>query len=95
MALYHMVNGVNLEMTPEEEAEIKAEWATNEAYRIENGYKDQRMAAYPSVPDQLDAIWKILQATSGIAYPADALAVSEQITQVKEDYPAPIEIGTK
>ena len=38
MSLHKMVNGVEVEMTPEEEAEIRAEWAANEAKRQATAY---------------------------------------------------------
>lgn len=49
----------------------------------------KRAAAYPLVPDQLDAAWKILQALPVELLkdaPADALAVMQQVKEVKERF---------
>jgi hypothetical protein len=46
-----------------------------------------RAKAYPPVGDQLDAIWKILNALlTGDEPPADAIAVRDQIAAVKAKY---------
>lgn len=46
-----------------------------------------RAKAYPSTGEQLDAIWKILNAMlAGTASPADALQVRDKITAVKNKY---------
>ena len=45
-----------------------------------NGTDQQKSALYPSVGDQLDAIWKII---SNIKAPADAEKVRSKISDVK------------
>lgn len=45
---------------------------------IRKGYVDQRKAAYPTIPDQLDAFWKGGQ---------EAEAMRQQILAVKADFP--------
>jgi hypothetical protein len=46
-----------------------------------------RQAAYPSVGDQLDAMWKIVMAMAASQVPpADALAVAAQINVVKAKF---------
>lgn len=62
MALIKLVDGVEVEMTAEEEAQIRAEWAANDAkqaeYEATQAYRDKRERGYPKVGDQLDAIYK-------------------------------------
>ena len=42
--------------TPEEEEEIRAEWAVNKAERDAIEYQENRRGDYPSIQDQLDQI---------------------------------------
>lgn len=50
-------------------------------------HRPLRAAAYPSVGDQLDALWKIVEAlTTHTAPPPDALAVYAQVQSVKAKY---------
>lgn len=57
-----IVNGVAIELTDEEQAErlvAKKTWDDSQADYIANHkYKDDRVAAYPTIGDQLDALWK-------------------------------------
>tara|TARA_R100000900_G_scaffold130260_1_gene106262 strand:- start:835 stop:1122 length:288 start_codon:yes stop_codon:yes gene_type:complete len=56
-----IVNGVQVDLTSEEADAILNEWAENErAKQLDeeaNGYKYNRAAEYPSIPDQLDDIY--------------------------------------
>ena len=46
-----------------------------------------RQAAYPSTGDQLDAMWKIVEAMlAGQSPPADALQVSDAVKAVKTKF---------
>lgn len=46
-----------------------------------------REKAYPAAGDQLDALWKIVDALmSGSAPPADALAIRDKVAAVKAKY---------
>lgn len=46
-----------------------------------------RAASYPSIGDQLDALWKLYNAlATGTPTPADALAVRDAVAAVKEKY---------
>jgi hypothetical protein len=56
--MHKMVDGVQVEMTPEEEAEIQAEWDANATAAALVKYKIQRASAYASVADQLDMQYK-------------------------------------
>ena len=53
-----MVNGVEVEMTPEEEAEVRAEWTANEAKQKATAYIEARRSEYPPVADYLDGVVK-------------------------------------
>lgn len=66
MALTKIVNGKSVDMTPEEEAEIRAQWAETDAAQAQdlaaNGYKYQRQQAYLDFGDQLDFLWHSMDA---------------------------------
>jgi len=59
--LTQMINGVEVVMSPEEEAATLAAWAAEDARRAAdmaaNGYKYARAEAYPSVVNQLDILF--------------------------------------
>ena len=67
------------EPTTEEVAAAIAE-IENEAYR------EKRAQAYPSIGDQLDALWKELMPQT-----VEAQQMKSKILQVKADYPKPAE----
>lgn len=54
-----------------------------------SNYKNQRLNAYPAIPDQMDAVFKMAEALSqsGIQLPADTVAWIEQCRAVKNTYP--------
>jgi hypothetical protein len=52
-----VINGKDVELSPEEEAEILAEWSANEAAQAVNQYKTDRQAAHITLADQLDMIY--------------------------------------
>lgn len=81
MTLKKMVDGVEVEMTPEEEAAIRAEWAENDAKQKATAYVEARRLEYPPVADYLDGVVKGDQ-TQIDAYIAACLAV-------KAKYPKP------
>jgi len=56
--LHKMVDGVKVYLTPEEEAEIRAEWAANEAKMKATEYIEKRRLEYPPFTDYLDGIVK-------------------------------------
>jgi len=66
------------EIPEDEAAEIRAEWAKNDAEREATQYSRDRQNAYPSWQDQLDQIYH-----EGI----DAWKVS--IKKIKDDNPKP------
>jgi len=50
-------------------------------------YRDQRIRGYPTIGDQLDALWKLLGPTAPQG--SEAKAVFAQIQAVKAKYPKP------
>jgi hypothetical protein len=57
---------------------------------VNEDYRKLRARSYPSVGEQLDAIWKILLALEeGCPAPQDALDVRSRILSVKRGAPKP------
>jgi hypothetical protein len=80
-----IVNSVEVPLTPEEEAEwdaIEAAGLLKQAELARTKYQRDRAAEYPSIGDQLDALWK-----GGDA----ATAMLAQVQAVKAKYPKPTE----
>lgn len=80
MARHRMTADGPVPFTAEEEAARDAEIAAFAAEQAVNGYKDQRVAEYPPIGDQLDALWKGGEA---------AAAMLAQVQAVKAKYPKP------
>jgi hypothetical protein len=84
MLRHHMIDGVKVPFTSEEETARNAEEAAEAAriadYIANYKYKDDRRAAYPPIGDQLDALWK-----GGDA----EVAMKVIIDKVKSDIPKP------
>lgn len=81
MARFHATAQGNTPFTPEEEAEFDAMEAQHLAEQAElarTKYQRDRAAEYPSIGDQLDALFK-----AGV-FPADMAAA---IQAVKDKYP--------
>ena len=93
--LKKMVNGVEVECSAEEEAEIRAEWAANDVkkalYEATLAYRDKREKIYPRIGDQLDAIYRGFKAlkAADIAVGDDADAWLSAVDAVKATYPRP------
>jgi hypothetical protein len=51
------VNGVEVQMTDAEIAEVQAQWAEEDAKKAATQYKTDRMYAYPPLAEQLDYIY--------------------------------------
>jgi hypothetical protein len=80
---HKIVNGEHFELTAEEKAQWDAEeaaFAAEQAALAKTEYQRQRAAEYPSIGDQLDALWK-----GGDA----AAAMLAQVQAVKAKYPKP------
>lgn len=53
--LKKIVNGIEVDCTPEEEAEIRADWEKNS---IPMDYKAQRALEYPDIKEYIDGVVK-------------------------------------
>ena len=88
--LTEIVNGVEVPVAADKEVEIKAEWAAYDAtkadYDAKKSYLDKRKIAYPSVQDQLLALWSSMD-TGEIP---KSKAFYEAIKAVNDQYPAPV-----
>jgi len=73
------------EESPPTSIEIEAERVRLYEEHLKNQYQRDRMIAYPSITDQLDAIWK-----GGDAY-NDMLS---KIMEVKDKYPKSVDVDT-
>ena len=78
MARYHMTADGPVPFTTEEEMTREAEEAAFVRHQTVNGYKAKRAAEYPSIGDQLDALFK-----AGV-FPAGMAAM---LQAVKDKYP--------
>ncbi len=84
--LTRMEMGVEVIISDDEEAKIRASWAEEAQKRRERlaqfGYIDARKKLYPSLPDQLDMIYHdLIEGTS---------TWKDLITQIKIDNPKPL-----
>lgn len=90
MALTKIVNGESVDMTCEEEAEIRAQWAATDAAQAQdlaaNGYKYERQQAYLDFGDQLDCLWHSMD--SGEI--PKSLGFYNCRLAVKQQYPKPV-----
>ncbi len=88
--LFKIVNGEQIQVSAEEEVAIKAEWAAADSeraqYEATKAYLDNRKKEYPSVEDQLLAIWKSMD--SGEI--PQSKAFYNAIKAVNDKYPAPV-----
>lgn len=50
-------------------------------------YETRRRAEYPPIEEQLDAIWKALEAIPNL--PPDTAAMLDRIRRIKQDFPKP------
>lgn len=61
MTLTKLVNGVRINLPPEEEADTRARWDANQQatddYQRDFSYLDRRREEYPPVVEQLEAIY--------------------------------------
>ena len=69
MSRHHIIDGVKIDFTPEEETARDAEEAAVAAeqaeYVAKEKYKDDRRRAYPEIGDQLDLLYKDMLADKG------------------------------
>lgn len=76
--LTKIVNGVEVQMSQQEEEQIQAEWQKNKEEQDKTEYIRNRKNEYPSIDDQLDLIYE-----KGID------AWKAEIKKVKDKYPKP------
>jgi len=57
VVLYKKLKGENVEVSPEEEAEIRAGWAVVDAEIAATKWAKDRINEYPKIEDQLDMLW--------------------------------------
>lgn len=84
--LYKMVDGVQVDLTPEEIDEFNArvaEWEAEQAERAKTQYQRDRAAEYPPMADYLDGIVKGDQ--------AQVQAYIDACLAVKAQFPKPTE----
>ena len=84
--MHKLVNGIKVELTELEQAELRDEWERNlaEANRIK--YRIERIQNYPTIGDQLDVIWKFL---GTLELTGEAKAMYNLIVDLKTKYPKP------
>ena len=86
-------NGVQRDMTPEEdaEAEIKhlAGVAKQADYMANEHYKDARRVGYPTIGDQLDMLWHAIDAGDWTAAKVKTTDFYTKLKAVKADHPKP------
>ncbi len=61
---------------------------SNNRIKFRRDYKDARKTEYPTTGDQLEAIWKWIEANPG-KMPAEVAQVMEKIGSVKVKFPKP------
>ena len=79
MTRHHLINGIKVDYTAEEEVARDAEEAKVLADKQANKYQRDRANEYPSIVDQLDYIYH-----NGVTK-----WKTDMITPVKEKYPKP------
>lgn len=90
--MHKIVNGVQVELSPEEEAQVVKMWEDNAREKAKTQYISNRVSAYPPITDQLDAVLKQLNYMQ-MNKQTDLIAPMDDIIQkwlqVKRDFPKP------
>jgi len=89
MVLNKNVNGINIQCSEEEEAEIRAEWAASRKSVADNAWLNGRTSEYPKISDQLDMLWHSMDKAE---IPGKGIEWYEMIKAVKDKYPKPKEV---
>lgn len=71
------------------EEELRAAWDAHLLSLKINEYKKKRIAEYPSIGDQLDAIMKWVSTEREISVPSELKSVAMKCMSVKAKYPKP------
>jgi len=86
MVLYKQVNGERVQLSEEEEAATRAEWAANEQEAADNAWLEGRLSEYPQIGDQLDMLWHSMDAGE---IPGKGFEWYDSIKAIKDKYPKP------
>jgi len=87
MTRYHLINGVKVALTAEEEAKRDAFEAAEKEKMAANKYKYEREFKYPNVKEQLDLLWHAIDADADLKIKFSTWY--DVIKKVKEEYPKP------
>lgn len=89
MGLTKMVDGISVDLTPQEEIQMKAEWQANVKEKAKTAYKKQRQQAYPTVNEQLEALWSVVESlqTQKIDIGVEGTDLLSKINGVKDRFP--------
>ena len=91
MARHHLINGIKVPFTAQEEAEWDAneaafaEQKAKEVKEISKPYVAQRKLAYPYIGDQLDMLWHSIDQDAALKQ--KYFAFHQAILAVKSKYP--------
>ena len=91
MARHHLINGIQVPFTAQEEAEWDAKEAAYNAQKTKNvkiepkPYVAKRKLAYPAIGDQLDMLWHSIDENPELKQ--KYFAFYEAIKSVKVKYP--------
>lgn len=90
MTLYRNEEGKRVPISAEEEAEILAEREQALQAKRARRYAENRSREYPSIGDQLDAIYKGIRSIArGEALSPECVAWLLKIQEIKDKYPKP------
>jgi hypothetical protein len=85
--MHKLVDGIPVEMTKEEMIEFNRSSEEHAENNRKTVYRKRRAAGYPTIGDQLDIIWKVLDTLP--ALPAEAAEMIAKIKDIKVKYPKP------
>jgi len=83
--MHKLVNGIPVELTPEEIAARDAEVKEYKAREAKVAYRKRRAAGYPTIGDQLDVLWKWVSTMQDL--PDEVRGMANLIKDIKEKYP--------
>lgn len=86
--MYKLVNGQPVELSKDEQLAFEAEWELNKGLEGKVRYRDLRLAEYPTIGDQLDALMKQFQFTT-IPVSPEYQDIINKCMAVKKKYPKP------
>lgn len=90
--MHKIVNGKVVQLTREEITQIQAkeaEWEFHRAERERDRVRSTRADKYPAIGDQLDALYKFLDAKAGVPADSDLGEILARWKRVKDENPLP------